>query len=108
MVVYHQAIHFPRFTSHLMCPMNSRISGVIINELPNFLAEDPDEKAHAIIFDGPLNPNEPLVILLALKGIASYFLSKNPKASEYEDESIPYIEMTIEAPVWEPSETRFS
>ena len=49
----------------------------------------------------------PLFILLALKGVTSYFLSRNPKASEYEDESIPHIDMKSEAPLWDPSETIF-
>ena len=48
-----------------------------------------------------------LVIPLALKGVTSYFPSRKPKASEYEDESIPHIGMTSEALVWEPSETSF-
>ena len=41
MLVYHQAIHFPRITSHLMCLMQSRMAGGRINELPKLLAEDP-------------------------------------------------------------------
>ena len=56
MLVYHQAIYCPRLTSHLMCPMQSRMSGVIINEIPKFLAEDSYENTHAIIVDDPLNP----------------------------------------------------
>ena len=68
-----------------MCPMQSRMAGVINNELPKFLAEDLDEKTHAIIVDDPLNPNEPLIILLALKGFKIYFPSRKTNASEYED-----------------------
>ena len=41
---------------------------VWINELPNFLAEDPYEKTNLIIVNDPLNPNEPLIIPLMLKG----------------------------------------
>ena len=100
MLVYHQAIHCPRFTSRLMCPMQSWMEGARINELPKFSAEYMYEKTHAIIADDPLNPNEPLIIPFALKGFASYFLSRKPKVSEYEDESIPHIDMTSEAPVW--------
>ena len=83
------------------------MEGARINDLPKFLAEDPDEKTHEIIVNDPQNPNEPLIIPLVLKGITSYFLSRKPKASEYEDESIPHIDMTIKAPVGEPSETIF-
>ena len=88
--------------------MQSWMEGARINDLPKFLAEDPDEKTHEIIVNDPQNPNEPLIIPLVLKGITSYFLSRKPKASEYEDESIPHIDMTIKAPVGEPSETIFA
>ena len=54
-----------------------------------------------------MNPNEPMVIPLALKGFTIYLPSRTPKASEYEDELIPHIDMTSEAPVWEPSENFF-
>ena len=47
--------------------MQSRIAGVRINKLPKFLAEDPYEKAHAIIVDDPMKPNVPLIIPLLLK-----------------------------------------
>ena len=80
---------------------------VRINDIPKFLAEDPDEKIHAIIVDELPNLNEPLIIPLVLKGVTSYFPSRNPRASEYEDYSILHIEITSEAPVWEPSETDF-
>ena len=36
MLVYHQAIHFPRLTNYLMCLMQSRMTGVRINELQKF------------------------------------------------------------------------
>ena len=80
--------------------MHSRMEGVRINELPKFLAEESYEKTHLIIFDDPLNMNEPLVFPLQLKGVTSYFPYRNPRASEYEDESIHHIDMTSKAPVW--------
>ena len=66
--------------------MQSRMEGFNINYLPKFLAEDPDDKKHAIILDGPLNPNELLITPLVLKGVTSYFPSRKPRESEYEDE----------------------
>ena len=38
MCVYRQAINCPKLTNHLMCPMQSRMAGVRINDLPKFLA----------------------------------------------------------------------
>ena len=32
----------------------------------------------------------------------------SPRDSEYEDESIPHIDMTSKAPVWEPSQVSFA
>ena len=57
MVVYHQAIHCKRLENHLMCLVQSRMSGVRINELLKFLAEDPYDNTHVIIVDDPLNLN---------------------------------------------------
>ena len=52
-----------------MCPMQSRMAGFSINELPNILAEDPYQNTHAVIFNNPLNPNQPLIISLVFKGV---------------------------------------
>ena len=108
MLVYHKGTHLTILTSRLMCPMQSRMAGVIINELPKFLAEDPYEKTRSIIVNNPLNPNEPLVIPLSLKGFTVYLTSRKSREKEYEDESITHINITNEAPVWEPYETSFS
>ena len=43
-----------------------------------------------------------------LKGVTSYFPSRKPRVSEYEDESIPHIDMMIKSLVWEPYETGFA
>ena len=63
-----------------MCPMQSRMAGFSINELPNILAEDPYHNTHAIISNDPLNPNQPLIISLVFKGNTIYFPSSKPKA----------------------------
>ena len=78
-----------------MCPMQSQMARVRISELPKFLADYPDENTHVIIVDDTLNPNELPIIPLALKGVKGYFLSRNPKFSEYEDEYIPHVDMII-------------
>ena len=98
MLVYRQAIHCPKLKNHLMCPMQSQMAG----------AEDPDEKTHAIIVNGLLNPNELLIIPLVLKVVNSYLPSRKPREINYEDESILHIDMKSEALVWEPYETDFS
>ena len=84
------------------------MAGVRINDFPKFFAEDPYEKTYAIIVDDPLNPNEPMIVPSVLKGFNSYFTSVKPRASAYKDESIPHIDMTRNAPVWEPFATIFA
>ena len=59
--------------------MQIRMALVRINELPKFLAEVLDEKTHAMIVNDLLNPNEPLIILLELKGFTSYFPSRKSR-----------------------------
>ena len=68
MLVYHRVIHCEILSNHLMCPMQSRMAGVNINELPKFSTEDSDEKTHAKIVREPLNHNQPLITPLVLKG----------------------------------------
>ena len=75
------------------------MAGVRINELPKFLTKDPYGETHSITSNDPLNPNEPLVSLLVLKGVASYLLSMKPRASEDEYELIPHIEITSKVPL---------
>ena len=58
-IVHYQVIHFTRLANHLTCPIQIQISGVRINELSKFLAEDTYENTHAIIIDEPLNPTNP-------------------------------------------------
>ena len=43
-----------------------------------------------------------------LKEVTIYFLSRNPRASEYEDEPIPHIDTISEVLVWETFETSFA
>ena len=79
------------------------MTGVIINDLLKLLAEDTNEKTHAIIIYDMLIPNEPLINSLVLKGITIYLLSRKPRTSKYDDASIMHIDMTSKAPLWEPS-----
>ena len=100
MLVYHQVINDAKLSNHLMCLMHSLMSGVNINETPKVLAEDIGNKIHATIFNDPLNPKKTLLIILVLKGGPSYLLSRKTISSEYEDNSIPHIDITSHALQW--------
>ena len=68
---YHQVIYHKALRNHLMCPMQSHVIGVKINKLPKFLADKPDNETHAVIMNNRLDPQEPLIIPLQLKGMTS-------------------------------------
>ena len=81
MRVYHQDIHCPILSNHLMCPMQIWMAVVRTNELTIVLAEDTDKNTHATIVNDPMNPNQPLIILLVLKGLTIYSPSRTPRES---------------------------
>ena len=81
-----------------MCYIQSRVIGVKINKLPNFLADKPDSKTHAVIMNDSLNPQEPLIIPLQLKGMMNYFPIRKPAIEEFEDPDLPHISMTATGP----------
>ena len=105
---YHQVVHHKALRNHLMCPMQSRVVGVKINELPKFLADKPDNETHAVVMNDPLDPQEPLIIPLQLKGVTSYFPIRKPTVGEFEDPDLPHISMTATGPNWEPSEASYA
>ena len=72
-LVINQAIRIDGLVNHLLCPMQYRFNGMKINEVPKFLAENPNETTHAIELVNPFNATHPLIILLQLSGITSYF-----------------------------------
>ena len=101
MLVVNQAIEVPHLQNHLLCPMQCRMNGVKINELPKFLAETPDKTTHALQVVDPLSES-PLYIPMSLFGITSYFPVQKPTIEEWEDKTCPQIELTAEEPCWDP------
>ena len=73
MLVINQAIEIPHLKHHLLCPMQCRLNGIKISELPKFLAEDPDDSTHSLQVVDPLDDSSPLFIPLSLTGVTSYF-----------------------------------
>ena len=108
MLVYHQVIHCKMIANHLIFLIQSRMEGLNINNPPKFLADNTYENTHAIIVNESLNPNQPLIILVMLKGVTIYLPYISTIESDYEDESILNIDMTSESLVWEPSEVSFA
>ena len=54
-LIIHQAIHMPELDHHLLCPMQLRANGVIVNDCPKMYCKDPDETSHFVA--SHLDPN---------------------------------------------------
>ena len=105
MLQINQAIFVPQMTHNLLCPMQLRMSRVMLNEEPKFLAKNPSMETHAISVKDEVDGST-FVIPLSLKGVTSYFPSRKPTLAEYQSSERIYA-LTQEEPEWEPSSTAF-
>jgi len=107
MLIFHQAIYLETMENHLVCPMQCRVAGVTIHDCPKLFVKDPTEESHAIVIDAdPYQPEEKLIIPLQLQGVSSVFQVRTPSWAEFEDDDIPRIEMTAQAPRVGPPDLR--
>ena len=97
-LIINQAIHIDGLVNHLLCLMQCRLNCVHISEVPKFLAETLNETTHAIELVDPFNAAHPLIILLQLSGVTSYFDVYSPSIADYENEDILKIHLTMEEP----------
>ena len=78
----------------MQCCMN----GVLINDVPTYLAPFSSEIMHAMQIVNCFNATHPTIIPSKLKGITSYFDVRKPTQEEYEDQNIFKIEFSVEVP----------
>ena len=107
-LVINQAIYIPEVDHCLLCPMQCRINGVEINEVPKFLTQNPTTSTHSIRIANPTDAVHPYTIPLQLEGIVSYFEYALPTSAEFEDPEIPHLELTAESPAWNPYDKDFA
>ena len=105
-LVFHQAIHHPDLKHHLICPMQLRVNGVKVNETPKHLEENATEATFALQATAK-DLEEELTIPFNLQGVTAYFPVCKPSQEEYEDASIPKIDMTWEDLPWNPNDPSF-
>ena len=48
-LIVHQAINMPDLDHHLLCPMQCRTNGVVINKCPHIYCREPTQGSHAIV-----------------------------------------------------------
>ena len=80
-----QAICIDGFINHFLCPVQCRMNGLFISEVPKFLAETPYETTHTIELANPFNAAHLSIIPLQLSGVTSYFDVYFPSNTDYED-----------------------
>ena len=66
-LVFHQAIYCRQMDNHMICPMQCRVNGVVINDTPKMCAPNPDDSTHSIKVADPLDQDATLHIPL-IKG----------------------------------------
>ena len=82
-LVIHQALSIPVLDHHLLCPMQCRVNGIVINECPKFLCPDASNYSHAIVATDPDDCEAEVVLPLSLDGATSYLPVYNVKEREY-------------------------
>ena len=75
-LVIHQAISIPHLKYHLLCPMQDRVNDLTINELPKYLASNPTNETHSIIVPDPDDPEQRVILPLAIRGVTTYLLTQ--------------------------------
>ena len=107
-LVINEAINIDGLVNHVLCPMQLWLNGVYINEVPKFLAESPSETTHAREFSDPFHAAHPLVILLRLSCVSSYFDVYSSCLTEYESDNIPKIHLTAKEFQWDSYTNEYS
>jgi hypothetical protein len=101
-LIIHQAIHVPKLSHNLICPMQLRLNDIHLDECPKFLTNEPTDKTHALSIP---TKDEDYLIPLALHGVTSYFPTRKPTLHEFETGH--RFELTYESPDWDPQTTAF-
>ena len=95
-LVLHQAIEVPTSNHHLLCPMQCRVNGVVINECPKFLCPSPTKRDHALIVPHPEVDDSELIIPLQIKGVTSFLSVHKPTKEQWDHLVYPRIDLTSE------------
>ncbi len=103
-LVFHQAIYCRQMDNHLICPMQCRVIGVVINDTPKMCIPNPDDSTHSINVTDPLDQDTTLHIPLILKGVTRCFCIRRSTTVEFDDKDTPKLDMTSKSPEWDPGD----
>ncbi len=102
-LIINQAIHIPHLDHHLLCPMQWRVNGVIVNNLPKFLATDPTDQMHASTLTDPDNPLQPVIHPLILRGVTLVLNVRSTTIDEFNSHDYLRLHLTSETLTWDPT-----
>jgi len=108
LLVINQAIHIPHLDHHLLCPMQCRVNDVTVDETPKFLARDPTETTHALTLTDPDDPLQTVTLPLRLRGVISFLNVRTPTVEQFNDQTIPRLELTSQTLTWDPQTTAYA
>ena len=75
-----------------LCPRQWCVNGVLIDEVPKFLAPIHSEIMHAIQLENPFDATYPIM------EVTNYLKVRKPTEKEYKNQNIVKIELMMEAP----------
>ncbi len=102
-LIINQAIHIPHFDHHLLCPMQCRVNGVIVNNLPKCLAAYPTDQTHALTLTNPDNPLQPVILPLTQRGVTSVLNVRSVTINEFNSHDYLRLHLTSETLTWDPT-----
>ena len=83
-LMINQAISIDGLNNPLLCLIQCHLNGVLIIEVPKFLAERPTVTTHAIELTDLIDASHSLIVPLQLSCMTSYFDVHSPSIAEYD------------------------
>ena len=100
-LIFHQAIHMPDLNHHLLCPMQCRANGVVINECLRMYCSEPTQESHAIV---AMYENGASVVLpFFLRGVTLHLNVLSLTHDKFEHHGCTRIDLTLGDLTWVPS-----
>ena len=100
-VVVHQAVHIPDLNHHLLCPMQCRASGVVVNSCLRIYVDRPGATSHSIIAKDECG--DMVVLPFFLRGVTSCLHVEPLTRKEWDDHVYPRITLTDLDLTWDPN-----
>ena len=95
----------PDLDHHLMCAMELRANGVIVNDCLCMFCDEPDEKPHAIVAQDKYG--EAVVLPFFLRGVTPFLNVELLSLDEFEAHGCPRVELTDQHLTWQPHSSVF-